>query len=74
MCNLWGLVKVQVLMQEAWGGLDSSFLTRSQGMLMLVPGPHSEQQGPCVPLGEGKKRHLDSHSFKLTEGRAWHAP
>lgn len=52
----WDLVKVQMLMQEAWAGLDSTFLTRPWGMLgLLVHGPHSEERGPKCLLGKDKR-------------------
>lgn len=52
----WDLVKVQMLIQEAWAGLNLASLTRSLGMLVpLVHGPHSEEQGPKCLLGQDKR-------------------
>ena len=52
----WDLVKVLMLIQEAWAGLDSTCLTRPRGMLrMLVHGPNSEEQGPMCLLGKDKR-------------------
>lgn len=66
----WDLVKVQMLIQEAPGGLGSAFLTRSQGMpMLLVYGPHSEKHRPiCPPQGRTKECHFDGQSFQLIKG------
>lgn len=55
----WDLVKVRILIREAWAGLDSTFLTRPRGMLGLpVHGPHSEERGPKCLLGKDKRMSL----------------
>lgn len=52
-----------MLTQEAWGGLDSACLTRSQGIQMLL----APKQG-TMPLRKGQENATYGQSFWLTEG------
>lgn len=69
----WDLVKVQMLIQEAPGGLGSAFLTRSQGMpMLLVCGPHSEKHRPICPPKEGQKNvALMAKAFSSLRAYPW---
>lgn len=41
----WGVVNMQILIQQVWGGAsDSAFLTSQLMLMLLIPEPHFEKQ------------------------------